>query len=206
MLALVALLVVSAPAPAPEPLVDVTDKIPDAVLDIRYATENNFMKKRVYPVARCLLRESVAARLAKAAESLRAKGFRLRLHDCYRPQSVQYEMWKAFPKKGWVADPKTGSNHNRGAAIDLSLVTKDGAEVEMPTEYDAFDPKALSGATEGISKAALKNRGTLREAMEAQGFKAEPKEWWHFNAPEPKKFPLSDDPLEKKKEGAAKPD
>ncbi|MBL8940864.1 MAG: D-alanyl-D-alanine dipeptidase, partial [Archangium sp.] len=127
-------LVLSAPDAGVQPLVEVVTRIPDAVVDLRYATADNFMGKAVYPPeARCLLLEKSAKQLEAAAKALREQGFRLRLYDCYRPHHVQWELWKVLPKPGYVADPKTGSNHNRGGAVDLSLVRLDGGVVEMPS-------------------------------------------------------------------------
>ena len=157
-------------AAAPEPLVDVTTVIPDVIVDLRYATSDNFMKKAVYPAdARCLLLTRAAKQLVTAAETLRAKGFRLTVYDCYRPHSVQYELWKIMPKIGYVADPKTGSNHNRGGAVDVTLADLDGTPVEMPSDYDFFGPAAHHGFTKGTAK-ALANRATLRSALEQAGF------------------------------------
>ncbi|MEW5741360.1 MAG: D-alanyl-D-alanine dipeptidase [Myxococcota bacterium] len=182
-------------AAAPEPLVEVQAQIPDVVVDLRYATPDNFMKKQVYPAdARCLLLERSATMLSKAAEALRTKGFRLKLYDCYRPHSVQYELWKVLPVPGYVADPKKGSNHNRGGAVDLTLVTLDGGAVEMPSGYDFFG-KAAHHGFKGASAEAAKNRETLREAMEAAGFKKNPMEWWHYDLPDAAKYPLRDEPF-----------
>jgi D-alanyl-D-alanine dipeptidase len=185
-----------ASAPPPEPdLVDAARLVPDAVLDVRYATADNFMGRKLYPEARCLLLRPVAERVARAAARLRARGFRLRLHDCYRPLAVQREMWAAFPRKGYVANPAQGSNHNRGAAVDVGLATAAGGRVEMPTEYDAFERRAHAGATEGVSPAARRNRDLLRRAMEAAGFRVNPMEWWHFDAPEAKGAKVLDVPF-----------
>ena len=182
-------------AAAPAPLVDVASRIPDAVVDLRYATPDNFIKKQVYPKgARALLVPEAADKLAAAAEALRKKGFRLLLWDCYRPRSVQEELWKVVPKKGLVADPKTGSHHNRGAAIDLSLLDKDGKPVEMPTGFDDFS-KASRHWYQGGTEVSRKNRDTLREAMEAAGFKRNPMEWWHYELPDAVKYPLRNDPF-----------
>jgi zinc D-Ala-D-Ala dipeptidase len=171
-------------------LQDVSKAIPDAVIDLRYATADNFMKKQVYPAgARCLLLEPSLARLLKAAEALRKLGFRLRLYDCYRPHSVQYKLWQVMPVQGYVANPKTGSNHNRGVAVDLSLVTLDGHEVEMPSPYDDFTAAAHHGYQDATA-AAIANRETLRQAMQDQGFTLNRMEWWHFDSPGAKKFPL----------------
>lgn len=177
-------------------LVDVARVVPDAVLDLRYATPRNFVGERLYPRnARCLLLPDVATRLAGAAARLRAAGFRLRLYDCYRPLSVQRALWKRFPKPGFVADPRKGSNHNRAAAVDVGLSRPDGAEAEMPTAFDAFVPAAQADATEGISPAALRHRELLRAAMEAEGFRVNRKEWWHFDAPEAREAKVLDVPL-----------
>ncbi len=180
---------------APEPLIDATSVVPDLVVELRYATADNFLERKVYPdEARCLLRKSAAERLAKAAESLRARGFRLKVYDCYRPRSVQWEMWKILPKPGYVADPRKGSNHNRGAAVDLTLVTLDGKDVEMPTPFDFFGPASHHGYSGGSEK-ARRNRETLREAMESAGFVKNRMEWWHYDLPDASKYPVLDEPF-----------
>jgi D-alanyl-D-alanine dipeptidase len=180
---------------APPGLVDATALVPDAVLDVRYATDDNFLHRRLYPAARCLLLRPVAERLARAAARLRAEGFRLRIHDCYRPLSVQREMWAAFPRKGYVADPARGSSHNRAAAVDVSLATAAGGDVEMPTPYDAFERRAWADATAGVSPAARRHRDLLRAAMEREGFRVNRMEWWHYDAPEARRARLLDVPL-----------
>jgi zinc D-Ala-D-Ala dipeptidase len=181
---------------APPPLVDVSLSIPDAVQDLRYATDRNFTGRALYPSgARCLLLRPVAERLARAAARVRSQGFRLRLYDCYRPPSVQRELWRRFPQRGFVADPGTGSHHNRGAAVDVGLSTLEGAEAELPTPFDAFEPRAASSATAGVSPAARRHRDLLRQAMEAEGFRPSRREWWHFDAPEARGAPVLDVPL-----------
>src|SRR4051812_28910379 len=159
------LLLTLALAAAPEPLVEVTTLVPDAVVDLRYATADNFMKKQVYPAdARCLLLERSAKQLKAAADLLREKGFRLRLYDCYRPHHVQFELWKVMPVPGYVAEPKKGSNHNRGGAVDLGLVTLDGKDVEFPSPYDHFGKEAHHSYKDG-TKTALEHRELLRTTM-----------------------------------------
>lgn len=186
----------AAPQPsAVEPLVEVATLIPDAIIDLRYATSDNFMKRAVYPTgAKCLLLERSAKLLAKAAERLRASGFRLRLYDCYRPSHVQYELWKVMPVPGYVADPKVGSNHSRGGAVDVSLCTLEGGAVEMPSSYDFFGKAAHHSFTQGTVKSRA-NRDTLRAAMEAAGFKRNPMEWWHYDLPDAAGLPLRDEPF-----------
>lgn len=184
-----------AAAPAP-PLVDVARALPDAVIDLRYATPANLLGRAVYPAAaRCLLLPAVADRLARAAARLRADGFRLRVWDCYRPISVQRELWRHTPRRGLVADPAKGSHHNRGAAVDVALVAANGAEVPLPTGFDDFGPRARAAAAAGIAPAARRNRDLLRAAMVAEGFRPNRMEWWHFDAPEARGAPTLDAPL-----------
>lgn len=195
------LLATSQPAP---PLADAAALIPDARLDVRYATADNLAGRPLYPAARCLLLPAVTARLERAAAALRARGYRLVLHDCYRPLSVQRALWAAAPRPGYVADPRTGSNHNRAAAVDLSLERADGTPVPLPTDYDAFVPaaRARAGAAEGVSPEARRHRDALRAAMLGAGFTPHPAEWWHFDAPEARGAPLLDLPLAPAGEGA----
>lgn len=189
---LLAALVASAAA---SDLVNVRDWVPDAVLDLRYATERNLSGRVLYPVARCELLRPVAKRLAAAAERLRAEGFRLVLWDCYRPASAHEALWRAHPRAGSVADPTRGSHHSRGAAVDVSLASADGRPVEMPTDHDAFGARAFADAVEGVSPSARRNRAALRSAMEAEGFAVNPREWWHFAARDASRYPLLDEPL-----------
>jgi D-alanyl-D-alanine dipeptidase len=165
------------------------------VVDLRYASDDNFMKKAVYPKdARCLMLKRSADALKQAAQVLRSKGYRVKLFDCYRPSSVQYELWKAFPRLGYVADPRKGSNHSRGGAVDLSLVTLDGGAVEMPSPFDSFGAAAHHGFLGGSAEARA-HREVLREAMESAGFKKNPMEWWHYDVPAAFGAPLRDEPF-----------
>ena len=182
-----------APEPRDDDLVDVAGVIDDAVIDIRYATADNFTGKQLYPVARCKLRRAVAARLAKAASALRAAERRLVVWDCYRPTSIQDELWKRVPDPRYVADPRVGSKHGRGAAVDLALADKAGKLVALPTKFDDFSlaahrDRALSGDAGAEAR-------TLERAMVGAGFKPLATEWWHFDAPDSARYPLSDEPL-----------
>jgi D-alanyl-D-alanine dipeptidase len=172
-------------------LVDATRTVPDLAVDLRYATTDNFMKRAVYPEgAKCLVLSETAERLKRAAQLLRAKGYRLLAWDCYRPFAVQKQMWELYPHRGYVADPgRGGSHHNRGAAIDLTLVGRDGSEVEMPTPFDTFSRSAHL-RFDGCSKAARAHRDMLVRAMEAAGFIPNPMEWWHFDIPEAIDYPI----------------
>lgn len=192
---MISLLVLIAFGSTPEPLVEVSTLVPDAVVDLKYATSDNFMKKQVYPSdARCLLLKQSAERLKVAADALRAQGFRLKLYDCYRPHHVQFELWKVLPVPGYVAEPTKGSNHNRGGAVDLGLVTLDGKDIEFPTPYDTFGKPAHHGYT-GASTQAIRHRELLRAAMENAGFMKNPMEWWHYDLPHAGRFPLRDEPF-----------
>jgi zinc D-Ala-D-Ala dipeptidase len=173
--------------------VELSTVIPDAVIDMRYATADNFTKQQVYPAAVCKLRRSVATRLAKAANVLRKQGRRLLVWDCYRPTSVQEKFWKLVPDERYVANPKKGSRHSRGAAIDLGLVDADGKAVTLPTTFDDFSEAAhRSKALKGEQGAEARK---LEAAMKSAGFVGMPTEWWHFDAPDAAKFALSNDPL-----------
>lgn len=162
---------------------------------MRYATENNFTKKVLYPVAdECLLCEPAAKRLARVQAGLEKQGLGLKVWDCYRPISVQWKLWETVPDPRYVADPKVGSRHNRGASIDLTLVDKNGKELLMPTGFDDFSPKAHRSFMD-LPPEAIKNRALLQKAMEDEGFVGLPTEWWHFDAPEWSEYALRDEPL-----------
>lgn len=179
----------------PAELVDVRHHIPDAVIEMRYATSNNFVGEAMYPEgARCLLRWDVLERLVRVASVLREQDLRLKLWDCYRPIAVQWKLWERFPKPGYVADPRRGGNHNRGAAIDLTLVDANGVELEMPTPYDSFKKAAHQGYTGGTAR-SRDNRERLRRAMVEAGFRINRSEWWHFDAPGALRLPVRDEPL-----------
>jgi D-alanyl-D-alanine dipeptidase len=181
--------------PAAPELVDVQGRVPGLVVELRYARADNYFQHALYPGgARCLLLKPVAERLARAAADVAAHGYRLKAWDCYRPLKVQWEMWARLPRRGYVADPHKGSQHNRAAAVDVTLVQKDGTEVEMPTPFDTFLPTARQDAPVGKPEVA-ERRALLRAAMEAAGFKINRMEWWHYEAPEGHSAPLLDVPL-----------
>ena len=174
-------------------LVDVATLIPDAVMDLRYATKDNFVGEAVYPKAVCKLRRSVAKRLARAAKILRAEKRRLVIWDCYRPSSIQAAFWKLVPDERYVANPAKGSRHSRGAAVDLALADKDGTLLAMPTAFDDFSENAHRKAA--LAGNAGREAKRLEAAMTGVGFVGMPTEWWHFDAPDASKYALSDVPL-----------
>jgi D-alanyl-D-alanine dipeptidase len=175
-------------------LVDAITVVPKLRLEIRYATVDNFTHQRLYAHARCLLQAPVAARLAAAQRELRARGLGLLAYDCYRPLSVQKKMWALVPDERYVSDPQKGSRHNRGAAVDVTLVDKRGKPMVMPSAYDDFSERAHRDFA-GASDEAAKNRALLEEVMARHGFVGLPTEWWHFDAGEWQSYPLSDEPL-----------
>jgi len=166
-------------------------------LDLRYATTNNFMHERLYPVAKAYLRAPVAAALADVERELAAEGLGLKVWDAYRPYSVTVKMWEPIKNPDFVADPKKGSRHNRGAAVDLTLIDlKTGKELAMPTGYDAFTPRSRNDFND-LPAEVLANRAKLRDVMTRHGFEPLPSEWWHYDFKGWERFELLDVPLEK---------
>jgi len=166
---------------AEDPLVDAAPIVPGLVVRLAYAGHRNVAGRALYPPDMpCLLRRSVAERLALAARSLRAQGFRIVAYDCWRGPRAQGALWKAHPHPGSVADPRRGSLHERGVAVDVALADLAGEPVEMPTGFDAFGPEAAADALlpDGPARA---HREALRAAMHAAGFRVNPSEWWHFS-------------------------
>lgn len=177
-------------------LVDITKLDSTIVVELKYATKDNFLGDTLYSANICLLRRAVAERLVKVHQSLRQKGFGLKIWDGYRPLSVQKKMWKKLPDPRYVANPQHGSNHNRGAAVDVTLVDREGNQLEMPTDFDDFSRAAASNYP-NASESAKRNRTILQNAMKAQGFLTISSEWWHFNDKDCKKYSVLDVPLDK---------
>ena len=184
----------------PAGLADVAVAIPDAVLELRYATAANLTGAPLYPVARCWLRVEAVDRLAAAAAALRADGFRLVLWDCYRPASVQRLLWERVPDPRFVARPVfddqgrpiAGSVHSRGGAVDVSLADREGRPVPMPTDHDDFSAAASGAAATGPARHNLR---VLRAAMRGAGYRGIGSEWWHFEVAGGTRPPLLDEPL-----------
>jgi zinc D-Ala-D-Ala dipeptidase len=177
-------------------LVDLAAAIPGAELDIRYATEDNFMNQRLYPLAAAWLRAPAAEALAAVEQELAEQGIGLRIFDAYRPYSVTKIMWERIRDPDYVADPARGSRHNRGAAVDLTLIDLEtGEELEMPTGYDDFTERAHHDFGD-LGEEVKENRRILRETMERHGFVALSSEWWHYDFRGWEQFDLLDIPLE----------
>lgn len=197
-----ALLAVAGPAtaraaatPTPPRLVDAAAQVPGLRLDLRYATPNNFTGRALYPAARCLLRPAVAAQLARAQAAAAREGLGLKVFDCYRPLAIQRHLWALVPDERYVADPSKGSRHNRGAAVDLTLVDASGAELSMPTGFDDFSARAHRDYAD-LPADAVANRARLERLMTAAGFTGLPTEWWHFDADGWERYEVLDLPLQ----------
>ena len=151
----------------------------DFVYELKYATPDNFLKQAVYDCGECYLRKSTAEALVKANKDFIQLGYRIKLFDCYRPLSVQKKMWKILPGTHYVANPAKGSKHNRGAAVDLTLVDAQGKELNMGTPFDFFGKEAHHTYTEH-TKEVLENRKLLKETLNKYNFKSIYSEWWHY--------------------------
>lgn len=173
-------------------LVSTQDIIPTIVLDIRYATTNNFTKTKIYSQPACYLLEHVAHALKNAHDEFKQHGYLLKIYDGYRPISAQRTMWNVFPDPRYVSDPDVEcGRHTRGTTVDVTLVNRDGTDVDMPTEFDAFEEKAHSNF-QGISVHVKKNRDLLQSIMKKHGFKPIRCEWWHFDYKGWEKYPPLD--------------
>lgn len=182
-------------ARAEDVLVELRKTDPSIVIELKYATIDNFMEQVLYPDARCFLRPKTAERLGRVNQALQGRGLRIKIFDGYRPLSVQKKMFKRFPQPGYVMDPKKGSNHNRGAAVDVTLIDADGKELKMPSRYDEFSERSHLDYAGGTPE-QTENRRILQEAMQAEGFKPISTEWWHFDDPDAKSYGVLDLPIE----------
>lgn len=175
-------------------LIELITLDPTIKLDIRYATDNNFVGKKVYPEARAFLQRPAAKAVAKVHRSLKKKGLGLVIFDGYRPWSITKLFWEVTPddKRMFVADPAKGSKHNRGCAVDLSIFDlKTGKPIEMPSEYDEFTERASPDYSGGTAEQRA-NRDMLRKLMEDAGFTVNPNEWWHFDFKDWEKYAIYD--------------
>ncbi|MBV8293247.1 MAG: D-alanyl-D-alanine dipeptidase [Mycobacterium sp.] len=176
--------------------VDVRSVVPTAIIDLRYATANNFTGMPLYPPdARCLVHESMAPGLAAAAKVLAPQGDVLVFWDCYRPHDVQVKMFNVVPNPAWVAKPGSSArSHEAGRSVDVTIASAQQpcptarqlagrCLADMGTDFDDFSPRALAFATDGVSADQRPNRARLRDAMSAGGLSVYSGEWWHFDGP-----------------------
>ena len=182
-------------------LVELTHLDPTLRLDIRYATTNNFTGKPVYQQARAFLQRPAAEALVRVHQGLKPKGYGLLIFDGYRPWSVTKFFWDTASSQEreveFVANPKNGSKHNRGCAVDLTLFDlATGAEIKMPSAYDEFSERAYPRYSGGSAEERAA-RDLLRDAMEAEGFTVYRAEWWHFDYKDWREYPIINLPFEK---------
>jgi len=176
-------------------LVNLVELPTNLCIELRYASENNFTGKQIYPYsAKALLLEDTANKLMAANEELYHLGYRIKILDAYRPHKYQYTLREAAEEQNpatasFVANPETGSHHNRGASVDITLTDLEGHELDMPTEYDHFGPEA-SIYYEGCTKKQKENRELLGKIMEKHGFRRISSEWWHFDDANYANYPI----------------
>lgn len=183
-------------------LVDLEEFIPGLILDIRYATTNNFTGERIYNIAKAYARRPVAGALKRVQEELNKEGAGIKIYDAYRPYKATVKFYEVYRDTTYVASPYRGSRHNRGCALDLTLVdTRTGEELKMPTGYDSFKKEAWP-STPVEDPVIRKNRDMLIKVMEKYGFSVNSSEWWHFDFRGWKEFEVLDidfEELEKSK-------
>ena len=165
--------------------------IPNIVLDIRYATRTNFMHKKLYPsLTTTWLRLAAVKALEHVQNELNKIDLGLKIFDAYRPYSVTEKMWEPIKDDRYVADPKKGSGHNRGIAVDLTVINlKTKEELPMGTGFDNFSDTAHQTFT-ALPSQILQNRNLLKNIMEKYGFKTLETEWWHYSLPNAKDFEI----------------
>ncbi|MFK8009628.1 MAG: M15 family metallopeptidase [Saprospiraceae bacterium] len=160
------------------------------IIDMRYATTNNFVKEKMYDCSRCFLRPQVAKKIVEAHLMLQEGGLSLKMLDCFRPRPIQQKLWNKFKNPLYVTNPAKGSMHNRGAAVDLTIVDADGKQLDMGTAFDYFGKEAHHAYTK-LSKEVLANRKLLLETMQAVELHPITTEWWHYSF-RGKRYELSD--------------
>jgi D-alanyl-D-alanine dipeptidase len=173
-------------------LVALTQPEFDIDVDLAYATPNNFTGKPVYRRAGAYLHPVAASHLQRAIALAAAQGLRIKIFDAFRPTEAQWVMWNHTPDPEFLADPRRGSPHARGAAVDLTLIDGQGRELDMGTGFDAFTPLSHHAATD-ISLEAQRNRFLLLGLMTAAGWDFYRNEWWHYQLFDTRKYPLLSD-------------
>jgi len=173
-------------------LVEITPASHDIALDIAYATPRNFTGKPVYARPLCYLHPDAAACLERAIDLARALQLRIKIFDAFRPSEAQWVLWNHTPDPDFLADPRRGSPHSRGVAIDLTLMTRDDTELDMGTGFDEFTPLSHHGSI-AISPDAQRNRFVLLGLMSAAGWDFYRNEWWHYQLFDSKRYPLLSD-------------
>jgi D-alanyl-D-alanine dipeptidase len=178
---------------ADDELVNLKELIPGIVIDLKYNTMDNFFQQKLYTTNECFLAHGVARALKRVQDSLHTRGLGVKIWDGYRPRAIQYLMWEILPDSRYVADPASGSVHNRGGAVDLTLIDlSTGQELPMPTPFDFFGPQAGHDFM-NLPADVIANRALLRTMMEnVGGFSTYIAEWWHYTYNPASGYPLLD--------------
>jgi len=174
------------------PLVAIAPPDFDVEIDLRYATNDNITGQPVYRHAAAFLNEEAAEKLTMAIRLAAALGYRFRIFDAFRPSEAQWTLWNHTPDPNFLADPRKGSPHSRGAAVDLTLIDAQGHDLDMGTAFDAFTPLSHHGRLD-ISPDAQRNRALLLGLMTAAGWDFYRNEWWHYQLFDAKRHPLLSD-------------
>ena len=175
--------------------VDIRKYIPDVEIELRYATTNNVTKSVLYENANAYLRKGTADKLKEANNQFKKLGYRIKIWDAYRPTAVQKILWSRVSDNRYIANPNGGSIHNRGAAVDITLVGKNGNNISMPTDFDGFTKLADKDYND-VDKEKVKNAKLLENVMEKYGFQSIYTEWWHFDDRNWKSYAVVDKVLE----------
>lgn len=173
-------------------LVEITPQRVNCELALAYATSDNFTGAPVYAKARCFLHQDAADLLARSAELAARHGLRLRIFDAFRPTEAQWRLWEHTPDPEFLADPRRGSPHSRGVAVDLTLIDKEGRALDMGTPFDDFTSASHHGAP-GLSPEVERNRYLLLGIMTTAGWDFYRNEWWHYQLFNPRSYPLWSD-------------
>ncbi|MSO92053.1 MAG: D-alanyl-D-alanine dipeptidase [Rhodospirillales bacterium] len=174
------------------PLVEITEESHGVALSLAYATPDNFTGKPIYRRAACYLHPDADARLQEAVAQAATQGFRIKIFDAFRPAEAQWTMWNHTPDPEFLADPRRGSPHSRGVAVDLTLVDRTGRALDMGTGFDAFTPLSHHGNRE-VSAEAQRNRHLLLGLMTSAGWDFYRNEWWHYQLFNSRRYPLISD-------------
>jgi zinc D-Ala-D-Ala dipeptidase len=174
-------------------LVEIRPPEYDVAIDLAYATARNFTGKPVYARAGCYLHRAAAEKLQLAIAIARPFGLRLRIFDAFRPSEAQWVLWNTRPDPNFLADPRRGSPHSRGVAVDLTIIDGAGRELDMGTGFDAFTPLSHHGTTAGIGVEAQRNRLVLLGIMTSAGWDFYRNEWWHYQLFNTREYPLLSD-------------
>lgn len=171
------------------PLVEITESSHNIVLDLRYATPNNFTGETIYTINKCFLHTEAVPLLEKTIQLAAKLGYRIKIFDAFRSQAAQEKLWKICPDPNYVAPPERGSAHTRGVAIDLTLINDQGEELDMGTPFDSFEIASHHGSLT-LSAEASRNRYLLLGIMMSAGWDLYVNEWWHYQLFKAREYPL----------------